>query len=370
MTKKHLIALSSALFAGMGCLLLLGIETGAAQSWKSGSALRDTLEGKIKFASKGELVDDLASLSQKSGVAILLDRAIDPSQKEAIPGDLMPLGKLLDQVAEQQNGTAIPIGSSIYIVPRTKGAKLDTLRAIQKNQLSKLSTTLRKSLLQNRELSWTYLSNPKDILNAIVNSVGFKLVNHELIEHDLWRAQQLPNLPVWEQLALLFNMMDLAFVIDEAKKTITAIKLLDDQSILVPYRKNYLARIKEFLASENVTSAKLAEQRGTVFVQAPYSVHNQLATLLIRKKSWKNKIVSGSKEVFDLKTNAMRGAILKTIANNRGVELRYNAAVANQLQQTVSINVKQASADDLIKSTLSGTTLRYRLTDTHLEITQ
>lgn len=370
MTKKHLIALSSALFAGIGCLLFFGIEIGAAQTWKSGSALRDALEGKIKFASKGELVDDLASLSQKSGVAILLDRAIDPSQKEAIPGDLMPLGQLLDQVAEQQNGTAIEIGSAIYIVPKTKGAKFDTLRAIQKNQLSKLSADSRKSLSQSRGLSWGYLSNPKDTLEAIVNSVGFKLANHKLIEHDLWRSQQLPNLPVWEQLVLLFNMMDRAFVIDDAKKTITAIKLLDDQSIQVPYRKSYLARIKKFLANENVTGANLAEQRGTVFVQAPYSVHNQLAALLTRKRSWKNKVVAGSKDVFDLKTNAMRGAILKTIANNRGVELRYNASVAKQLQQTVSVNVEQASADDLIKATLSGTALRYKLTDTHLDITQ
>ena len=370
MTKKHLIALSSEVLAITTCMVCLGIESANAQNWKSGSALREALEGKVRFSSKGELADDLASLSQKSGVAILLDRAIDPSQKEAIPSDLMPLGQLLDEIAEKQNGTTIQLGSTIYIVSKAKAAKFATLRAIQQNQLSKLEAGSRKSLLQTRELNWAYLSNPVDTLDAIANSVGFKLANQKTIEHDLWRGQQLPKIPVWEQLVLLFNMMDRAFVIDGAKKTITAIELQDEQSIQVPYRKSYLSRIKKFLATKKIDGIKLAEQKGTVFIQAPYAIQNQLATLLTRKRSWKNKVVAGSKDVFDLKTNAPRGAILKTIAVNRGVELRYNAAVAKQLQQRVSVNVKQGSTDELIKATLQGTSLRYRLTDNSLEITE
>ena len=62
------------------------------------------------------------------------------------------------------------------------------------------------------------------------------------------------------------------------------------------------------------------------------------------------------------------GAVVKTIAAQLGKELRYDAAVGEKLQQTVSLEVREVSLEELLAKTLGPVGLTGRINETALEV--
>jgi hypothetical protein len=67
------------------------------------------------------------------------------------------------------------------------------------------------------------------------------------------------------------------------------------------------------------------------------------------------------KRVFTLKTNAPRGAILATIAQQLGVKLEFADELRPLLNERIELDVQRVSVEQLLSETLRDTGLTHRL---------
>jgi hypothetical protein len=104
---------------GFVLLVLLSGEPvgGQVTSWKTGPALRKQLETPLSLVwGQREVREALASLANSTGVAIFLDRRIDPGQTLDLTAADEPLKTVLLRVAERVGGGVSLVGSVVYVL--------------------------------------------------------------------------------------------------------------------------------------------------------------------------------------------------------------------------------------------------------------
>ena len=356
------------ILAFFACLNLQFAEFANADNWKVGRLFRSSLTTNVRFQSTGTIVDDLESLSRNTRVAIYLDREIDPSQKVDFPTAPQPLGKTFDDLAMKMNAESVIVGSFIYIAPREKAFRWLVLKNVLYYNYSRLDPSIVEKLKETSELNWAPLATPRDIISVMASNCGLKISNPEMIPHDLWNSRNLPRLANGEQLVFLLSCMDRAMVIDSKTKTIQITKVEPEKVLTLRFRKTDSRKIQSILTSSKLSQIKTVGRGEDFFVRGPLSESLVLTDKMRPKKKWKTTIKPGSKNVFDLNTDASRGGILATIANNRNVKLVVAPDLGTLLKQKIKVQVKQATVEELLDVTLKGTGLRYQLTDTQLII--
>lgn len=361
------ITFASAVLVVVAPMIVSGL---AAEDFKTGRAFREALNGRIRFQSTGTLGGDLASLSENSGVAICLDREIDPSQNVPFPTELQPLGQTLEEVAESLQGLALNVGSFVYIAPRQKALRFLVLRNIQAYRLDSLPPELKNRLEKFSDLEWPRLGQPRSLVESMATDCGLVVANPESIPHDLWSAKRLPRLAHWEQLTFLLACMNQTYLIDEASGSLQVIALTADQQVTLRFAESESRRIKSLIQAQRPTGLRQVVQGDYCYLRGSLADCESLIGNLLPRRNWKNETRPGSRDVFDLNTHASRGSILMTIARNRKVELKFSPEVAEVLQQKVRIEVKQVTLEELLQQILQGTGLDYRLDDTQLLIVQ
>lgn len=337
--------------------------------WKTGSSFRTALNKKLRIQSTGTLLDDLESLSRNTGVAIHLDREIDPSREVKFPDEPQPLGKILDDVATQLEGNALHVGSFVYVVPHEKAIRFLLLRNSLSFQISRLPDATRSKLEEVTPFGWKYLSNPRDTISVMAANCGLTVANADAIPHDLWPERNLPRLAIWEQLIFSMASMNRSFVIDEESNSIKIVNVLADQIVTLQFRKSDSRKIEKLLGEHQLDVQKVS--RGSDFF-----VRGKLADCLVlmdglqAPRKWNSQVKSGSTDVFDLNTDASRGSILATIARNRKVKLSFPPELAATLNEKITVNVRKATVEELLAETLKGTGLKYNLTESQLSISK
>lgn len=342
----------------------------AAENWKTGSSFRNALNQKVRYHSNGKLRDELQSLSRAFQVAIFLDPDIDPNQKVEFPNATQPLGLTLEQVASRIDASIVLLGSMVYFCPGNKAYRYQAIRAAADFQLARLPDDVAKGFEKTSELAWPALANPRDLTNVLLQNIGFTLENASEIPFDLWHAQSLPRMSLFDQLTLLLITRDCFYRIDPQRKQVTIINLLSNPEITQQYRKSQAATIRKCIAVKKLEKLKTVERGNHVYVRGPLVDCEELAKALMPEYRWRLKTVKGSRDVFDLKTSASRGQILATLAKNRNVQLTYDPSLLTTLKTKIEIDVKQATVEELLELTLKGTGLRFRLTDSQLLISR
>src|SRR5581483_7227994 len=100
--------------------LLAGSVAVAQQpAWKTGAAFTRQLRENVEYVAWQDraLRDGLDRLSQTYGVAIFLDRRIDPDQKLDFTARELPLEAVWQQLAAAAHAETAVIGSVVYIGP-------------------------------------------------------------------------------------------------------------------------------------------------------------------------------------------------------------------------------------------------------------
>ena len=62
-----------------------------------------------------------------------------------------------------------------------------------------------------QQLAWPRLSEPRQVISAVIEQRGWRVAEPERIPHDLWAAGELPELSVAEVLTVLLIGFDLTF---------------------------------------------------------------------------------------------------------------------------------------------------------------
>jgi hypothetical protein len=221
--------------------------------------------------------------------------------------------------------TAI-IGSVVYIGPRETASQLTAIAAERRQEVARLSNDAKARLLKTESWQWDQLSQPRDLLRDLARQGGVTIENADAVPHDLWPAVDLPPLVWVDRMTLLLAGFGLTFGIDERG---AAIRLLPARTAVV------------------VDTRQPAKQ-STVAAKSPKKGGEKLYTLKV--------------------ANEPAGSVVSTVAKSLGKELSYGPEVVEKLKQRVTFDIKDATLDHLMQTTLEPLGLKYRITEKSLEI--
>jgi hypothetical protein len=142
------------------------------------------------------------------GLAIFLDRRVDPDRPLALALPEMRLEMLLREIALKQNMGLVVRDGYLYIGPRALCRWWPSeLEALSK-QIGKLAPTPKQYWQAKAPLQWDEGATPRELAQQMA---GAKLAKAEAdrIAHDIWGGIDGPSLPRWERLAIVCAGFDL-----------------------------------------------------------------------------------------------------------------------------------------------------------------
>jgi hypothetical protein len=337
-------------------------------AWKTGPALRKQLEASVSLAwSERPLRDGLVSLSHATGVCVFLDRRIDPTQEVELSAD-EPLERLLESLATKIDAKSAVIGPVVYLGPRQTAGKLSTLAALRHKDAAALPVSIRSRLLKAEAWKWDELTEPKILLEGLAAKGGLTIANADLVPHDLWPAADLPAMAWVDRLTLLLAGFGLTFEFADGGQSIRLAPIPDEVLVEKTYTPRGEAGPVVAQLRRLVPDAKIHVEGRKLLIAASTDDHDKIQRLLSGQTVKTTNTKPGEKRYSMTVENQAAGAVVKTVANQLGKEMKYDPRLTQKLQTKVSFVVMDITLDELLKKTLAPLELGYKLDDSILEI--
>jgi hypothetical protein len=348
--------------AGFVGVLLVGARPALAQpGWKTGPALRKQLDAPLSLVwGQREVREALASLANSTGVAIFLDRRIDPSRTLDLSVTDEPLKTVLLRVAEQVEGGVSLVGSVVYVGPKETAGKLATLAALRRQSAGEFSAAVKTEMAKSDALAWEALAEPRDLVMAQGQLAGVTIENPDAIAHDLWPASQWPPVPWPERMTLLLAGFHLTYE-PAGRDSIRLVPIPEELVVEKSYTPRASADNAAAELARLVPAAKITLAGRTLRVVASVEDHERIERLLHGESVTTTKVTPGQKRYTLTVENQPAGAVVKTIAGQLGKELTYDPAAVEKLQTKVSFTVKEVPLEELMAKTLGPLGLTYRI---------
>ena len=270
----------------------------------------------------GETLDRLKLLFNDP---VFVDRRVDPSQRVTLDMSASSAEQVLGGIADACGLDVARLGKLLYLGPASAAGRLRPLANLRSRDVARLPADVRSSLLGRHSLSWARLSEPRHIANTAAEQSGWRIVDAEIIPHDLWTANELPELNLADELTVLLIGFDLTFEFEGEEHAIRIVPL-----------------------SPNVAPAPQHSTRNRSPIKAP-TAHT----------------AGGTKQVYTLHVQEKPvGAVLHELANRLhwNLQIDENAirAAGKSLDQRVSFSVTNADQEKLLDALLKPAGLEYR----------
>lgn len=141
-------------------------------------------------------------LTEPEGIAVVVDRRVDPSREITFEATGRTFGGVLDGLAEDGDATRRTLGGTVFLGP-PRTTRL--LRTLVRTGVDAIDADL---AAKRRVVRWDDFATPREVLDAIATTYGVKLVGTEDIPHDLWAAGAISDATVVEALAIVLIQFD------------------------------------------------------------------------------------------------------------------------------------------------------------------
>ncbi|MEX1228868.1 MAG: hypothetical protein WEB58_01435 [Planctomycetaceae bacterium] len=326
----------------------------------------------------------LRDIGERFHIAIVLDRRVDPHQHLTLEVSNQKLRDVLEQIAVTLSSPDKPLGVSfltnvVYIGPKPASDRLRTLIELRTRELDRLRSRVDRKPTAGRSLTgryshkWDDLQNPGELLEEWTKRHILSIENPELIEHDLWRAGELPLCTITEACSIVLNQFDLTFAGKDdgtrlslelvpvpervfVESTVSLKSLKADRESLDELKR----LVEEAGLSEPATTAKVDSDGITVEGRVE-AVEELMAMLSNVKSGEKGKKKSKtalkgslSRKVFTLTVrDAPLSAILEKLKSD-GIAIEYDADAFRDagidLSREITVSVEQVSTEELLKT--------------------
>jgi hypothetical protein len=223
-------------------------------------------------------------------------------------------------------------------------------------------------MLKSEPWQWDELAEPRRLVEELAAKAGIRVQNPEQVPHDLWPAADWPPLPWTDRMTLVLAGFGLSFEVAPAGMDIRLVPLPD----AVTYEKLYTPRGEPAKTAADlrrvVPDAKIAVEGGQLRVFAKAEDHDTIGKLLSGASVKTTKVVPGQKKYSMTVENQPAGAVVKTVCNSLGKEMKYDPALAEKLQTKLSIVFADVTLEELLDKTLTPLGLAYKLEEKSLTI--
>ena len=362
------IGLVGLLVFGMSCAVLQAGQSAARPSRRNGGPIS-------LFWDNMPLVDALEMLSARCDTPILLDRRVDPGIRISLEGRGVSPGRLLNQLATDQQLELFTGNQFWYLGPPPARQRLVTLIHLVRQQVAALPPRPRRDWMTPRRVTWPRLSEPRAVVTGRCAEARVDVTNADAIPHDLWRAGALPSLPLHDTLVVLLYGFEQTIEISESGRRLQVIPLNDEHQWTGFY-------------SLQVGPIEDATRVGDRWrVDAPLKRHQALVS------RWQASDPEGAPrdaaddsglraspltpptDRFDERTrftlqviDQPLEAVLNAIASRTGKQLVWKVEDRQRRQQRIRIDVRQVTLDELLTAACDGTGLKCVVRDSELVI--
>ncbi len=300
-------------------------------------------------------------VSDERKVAIILDRRLDPTAPRVMDVNATSLRAGLQQIAKAVHADVKLVGNTAVLGRDSEIGMLRTLVEIRMTELTgdvrqgngAVSFERRNQLSTRLTIRWPELTSPSEIIQKIAKRYKLRIENVDAIPHDLWAANELPEMNAVELLGILLVQFDLAWEWNADASLIRIVKLPHNFSIERRYptgRQTANAIVEKCRAKHGHISARV--EGNMIVVQGRVEDHDLVLALLNPQQNGNrgNNPAANqpdlSSQEFTLRIQQVPASALLRRLEQTGIEFRYDA----QSLQTAGINLNQPISLDVRKS--------------------
>jgi hypothetical protein len=338
--------------------------------WKTGSDFAKALRAPLdRTGSDKPVGESVTALSRATGVAALLDRRVDPHQLVSVDAHGISLADGLTALANTLQLGVGTIGAVQYIGPKTTAARVEALSELRSRDATAKG---RKAWLKTAPAGWDDLAEPRELAQDIAKAAGATISNPEVIPHDVWAAWSGPPLSHADRLTLVLAGFDLTFELrgDGTEAEIVSVpeQLTFERTYDVVDSVSKVSGQLKRLASDIEVHASGTK---AVRVIATAEQHAQVAELLAGKRTTTKTVVVPGEKFYTFKAeNQLIGAMVQTLAKERGLKVQAAASIIEKLKQRGTVEVEKASFETALKKVLDPVGIKFKLTEKTLELSE
>lgn len=341
----------------------------------TGSRFRAELERPISIArDRAELRPLLERVSQTRGVAIVLDRRVDPGTAIDLNVPPLRLRDALTEIAGHANCIAGVVGDTVFVGPRAGAGPLRTLIALRETELDDRAEQLGGrafELRRARTIAYEDLERPAELLQRIAAHWDLSVDGLEQVPHDLWAGGTLAGVNAADALSLVLVQFDLAFSWTEGAMGVRIVPVPEDVAIS---RIHDVRRITPAQALERVRAAfadlDVRVEGRALHVRGSVEQHEAVSRLA-RGESAEGPApkpvdfgpLARRRFTFEVVRQPVRAVLEKLIEG--GLDIQYDAAQLEaagiDLSRKLSFHVRQATADELFETICEPAGLQFEV---------
>ena len=149
-----------------------------------------------------------ARLAEIGGIAIVVDRRLDPDTSITLDISAEPLDAVLARVAEAAQADVAPYAGHVRLVPRGSAAALAAAERMRATELRAAGASLRTRATKAATSSWEDGAVPRELVARVAAEAGIEIDGLDALPHDHFPQARLPALAHADQLDLLLAHFD------------------------------------------------------------------------------------------------------------------------------------------------------------------
>ena len=369
----RLMKLSTLCAAVMVVTTCSGDEGGRSQRLLSGKNLIDALQQRRSLNASGQgLRRVVTDLQGNTGIAICLDRRINPSSLVDVTTQYVTTKTIMESLARTQSEVGVSFADQYVLIgPVRAVGRLRTLTELRRQDVQKLRNTMAaerfRTLVETRNVSWPDLTEPRQLLVDAAKQAGVEIRNAEVVPHDLWAAADLPAVVFADLATMVLNQFDLTFEVSAAG-VMTIIPV--PEVVVIERRHRIPSKSKdEVLARWKAAVPDLDHMlKGlTATVFATVETHERLEEL-IGGNARTVVAASGLKSrLFTLKVQQAPFGILIEKLRKQGVSIRVEGRsgpeLTEALQKTAAFDLTKSPSAEFFPKIFEGSGAKVTVTD-------
>lgn len=213
-----------------------------------------------------ELFPTLARRADVTGLALFLDRRVDPQTPVTYSSSDGSLFDGLLGMVESCGLSLAAIGPILYVGPPDAAGELLLLDALHQQSKSFAPNPAAVRLEKSVPLRAPEFSEPRKLLEELAKDAKFDWNGLEMMPFDCWRAVDLPPTPTEELISLLLIGFNVDYRIDEKKAVLKPVSIPRGEQVT----RNYAPAETAELVRDAYPDCRWTEAAGTVRVDGPF----------------------------------------------------------------------------------------------------
>lgn len=268
-----------------------------------------------------------ARLANIGGVAVIVDRRLDPTAPVTLSASAAPLDEVLAAVATQRDAEVALLAGHARITPAGNAARIRAAEALREQEIRRLASTLRRLAQAPKSWTWPDGARPRDLVAVAADDAAIALEGLDTLPHDHFPSADLPPLPLAERLDLVLAHFDAR---------------VEWKPVADPAGRRPTFRIVPIAATASAPPAKTPWRVATARPRPPESA-----------------------VTYSLKVAAPLDELLATLARQFGLALDLDRQALERRgiapREIVRLDVKDASREALLDAVLDPLALGWRI---------